>query len=83
MNILTFINKLENKYPTDYKSLILPDKDSTKFKIVIRRTHERPLIITPDENEYQKTLNAKQRYRRRWYLENKKTSRTNIKHVIK
>jgi hypothetical protein len=83
MNILNFINKLESQYPTDYKTLILPDKDSTKFKIVIRRTYERPLIITPDENEYQKTLNAKQRYRRRWYLENKKSSKTNQKHIIK
>ena len=83
MNILTFINNLENKYPTDYKTLILPDKDSTKFKIVIRRTHERPLTITHDEHEYQKTLNAKQRYRRRWYLENKKSYRTNERHIIK
>ena len=83
MNILTFINNLENKYPTDYKTLILPDKDSTKFTLVIRRTYERPLKITPDENDYQKTLNAKQRYRRRWYLENKKSSRTNERHIIK
>lgn len=83
MNILTFINNLEKKYPTDYKTLILPDKDSTKFTLVIRRTYERPLKITPDENDYQKTLNAKQRYRRRWYLENKKSSRTNERHIIK
>jgi hypothetical protein len=83
MNILNFINKLEIKYPTDYKSLTLPDKESTKFKLVIRRTYERPLIITPDENDYQLTLNSKQRYRRRWYLENKKSTRTNQKYIIK
>jgi len=83
MNILNFIHKLESQYPTDYKNLILPEKESTKFTLVIRRTYERPLIITPDENDYQKTLNAKQRYRRRWYLENKKSSKTNQRHIIK
>jgi len=83
MNILNFIHKLESQYPTDYKTLILPEKESTKFTLVIRRTYERPLIITSDENDYQKTLNAKQRYRRRWYLENKKSSKTNQRHIIK
>jgi len=83
MNILNFIHKLESQYPTDYKTLILPDKDSTKFTLVIRRTYERPLVITQTEHEYQQTLNAQQRYRRRWYLENKKSKRTNQKHIIK
>ena len=83
MNILNLIDKLEKQYPTDYKNLITPNKDSTKFTLVIRRSYERPLVITPNEHEYQKSLNAQQRYRRRWYLENKKSRRTNERHIIK
>ena len=83
MNIIDLIDKLEKQVPTDYKNLITPNKDSTKFTLVIRRTYERPLIITPEEHEHQQTLNSKQRYRRRWYLENKKSRRTNERHIIK
>jgi hypothetical protein len=82
MDINSFIYKLEKQFPTDYKNLVLPERDSTKFKIILRRTFERPLIITPDENEYQKSMNAKQRYRRRWYLENRANLKT-IRHTIK
>ena len=83
MNIIDLIDKLEKQFPTGYKNLITPNKDSTKFTLVIRRTYERPLIITPEEHEHQQTLNSKQRYRRRWYLENKKSRRTNERHIIK
>ena len=83
MNIIDLIDKLEKQFPTDYKNLITPNKDSTKFTLVIRRTYEMPLIITPEEHEHQQTLNSKQRYRRRWYLENKKSRRTNERHIIK